>query len=347
MTSNYTILSEDDKKHIQRNDLKNISIFVERGLTIDKNELPSYPKNSIFIDGVFDGPPFLDNENMKYSLDHHKGVVRAFTLATCEQILLMLYKGLNLSDGNWRIYCNEPDTDTVLTSWIMLNHDKIFNKELDILTDVTKLVRVEGLIDSHGFTVFDFLGYNEDAIEVETQKLGKITAEEHRIKKDGAWGEIDFSSFLISSLDKLDEVFLKKPFNQTAPNLSEIKTLQIGGGNLIKICSGPGSVHEVELELKQTYGNKLAVIILKKDEKSFALKLSNEFIGKNLIPFYDELNRLEGTHTLIQENSKWSGSDSIGGSPRPNGTALSLDEIAGAAQKIFGQKRGFWRKWLR
>ena len=40
---------------------------------------------------------YLDNSSKLYNLDHHEGCERAFTLATCEQALLMVYSGVELS----------------------------------------------------------------------------------------------------------------------------------------------------------------------------------------------------------------------------------------------------------
>ena len=73
-----------------------IALRIERGLTVDSRARKRYGPQTIFLDGVYNGAPFCDNEARHYSLDHHAGCVRAFTLATCEQAAVMLLQGLPL-----------------------------------------------------------------------------------------------------------------------------------------------------------------------------------------------------------------------------------------------------------
>ena len=67
----------------------------------------------------------MDHERQVYNFDHHEGCVRAFTLASCEQTLVMYMKGLDLQGREWNIFANEPDLDTILAIWILLNHSRI------------------------------------------------------------------------------------------------------------------------------------------------------------------------------------------------------------------------------
>jgi hypothetical protein len=40
--------------------------------------------------------PFMDLEKQIYNFDHHEGCKRPFTLSTCEQVLVMILKGMDL-----------------------------------------------------------------------------------------------------------------------------------------------------------------------------------------------------------------------------------------------------------
>ena len=96
-----------DPPRIICSDWPNVRLHVERGLTVDEDEREQYPRQSVFLDGVFTGPAFLDNEMRQYSLDHHAGCVRAFTLATCEQAVVMLLQGLP------PVMCKRAEPETV------------------------------------------------------------------------------------------------------------------------------------------------------------------------------------------------------------------------------------------
>ena len=100
----------------------NLNVHVEAGLSVSGSVARKSPGGTIFLDGVAQCEPFMDHERKVYNLDHHEGCVRAFTLAACEQTLVMYMKGLDLQVREWNIFANEPDLDTLLSVWILLNH---------------------------------------------------------------------------------------------------------------------------------------------------------------------------------------------------------------------------------
>ena len=135
---------------IVRRGRPSVKLVVEPGRVIQERERASFPDQCIFLDGMFDGPPMLDNQRRHYVLDHHRGVVRAFTLATCEQAVVMVAGGLPLDEGTWWLYVNEPDLDAVLAAWVLLNDDRLLADDRRRLWNVMPLIRVEGVIDAHG-----------------------------------------------------------------------------------------------------------------------------------------------------------------------------------------------------
>ena len=98
----------------------NLQVIIKAGLTVTASAARKAPPGTIYLDGVAQTEPFLDHEKKVYNLDHHEGCVRTFTLATCEQALIMCVKGLDLRDREWKIFANEPDLDTILSIWIIL-----------------------------------------------------------------------------------------------------------------------------------------------------------------------------------------------------------------------------------
>src|ERR1051326_4845773 len=123
---------------------RDVRLFVERGLAVRPADLARYPDPSVFLDGVYAGAPFVDNGRRHYALDHHQGVVRALTLATCEQAAVMVAMGLQLRDGTWRVFVNEPDLDALLSAWVLLNYDALVADDMARLAEVMPLLRVEG-----------------------------------------------------------------------------------------------------------------------------------------------------------------------------------------------------------
>ena len=125
----YIVKSSDNDRVLICLEAPSLNVHVEAGLSISGSMVRKSPPGTIFLDGVAQSAPFMDHERQIYNLDHHEGCVRAFTLATCEQALVMYMKGLDLKGREWNIFANEPDLDTILAIWIILNHDRIGRQE--------------------------------------------------------------------------------------------------------------------------------------------------------------------------------------------------------------------------
>lgn len=98
--------------------------------------------NAIYLDGVVQGP-VIDNARRSYSFDHHAGCVRAFTLATCQQVHIALQLGFDPIGLD--IVVNDLDADTVLAVWLLFVDAEVRNDPR-----VTELVERVGFMDSHG-----------------------------------------------------------------------------------------------------------------------------------------------------------------------------------------------------
>ena len=121
----YTIKGSNGERVLICQEAPNLNVHVEPGLSVTGSVARKSPGGTIFLDGVAQCEPFMDHERQVYNLDHHEGCVRAFTLATCEQTLVMYMKGLDLQGREWHVFANEPDLDTILSIWILLNHARI------------------------------------------------------------------------------------------------------------------------------------------------------------------------------------------------------------------------------
>jgi hypothetical protein len=63
----------------------------------------------------------MDFEKEIFNFEHHEGCVRPFTLSLCEQVLVMMFKGLDQRDRVWKIFANEPDLDVASAFLFVLN----------------------------------------------------------------------------------------------------------------------------------------------------------------------------------------------------------------------------------
>lgn len=98
--------------------------------------------NSYYLDGAHQGF-VLDLKQRIFSFDHHHGVVRMITTATCRQVWDAIFQGLYVRIDD-RIVINDIDADTVLATWLLL-HPERYKEER-----VAELVRRVADTDAHG-----------------------------------------------------------------------------------------------------------------------------------------------------------------------------------------------------
>ncbi len=345
---NYKIIElEDNLNAIVKKDSPNIRMIIKRGFTVTSSQLKKFKDRTIFIDGVFKGPPFVNNERQQYSLDHHEGVIRNFTLSSCEQALIMIMKGLTLDEGKWDLYVNEPDLDAVLSLWVLSNYKELIHSGEDILLQkAVRLVRVEGIIDVHGFTLSEFTGYASSTFESEKVIIEKLIEQERELKASGMWTKVDFTKYTMLMLSKVDIVIYgQNREKKQEVQIEELKKITMLNSKYIIICQSPVGIYEVEGALKDKYPGKVGIIILKSlsDPKKYTVRLSNEFITPNLNALYHAFNKADKNVKLSERHNKWGGSDNIGGSPQQTGSELSIAEIERICRKIYC-KQSFWEK---
>lgn len=339
---NYKIVKDDDnsKPVIIKKDTPNVRLNIVKGLSVTPAQLKKYKERTIFVDGVYNGAPFVNNEKQIYSLDHHEGIIRNFTLSSCEQALIMVMKGLTLDEGTWNIYVNEPDLDAVLSIWVLCNYRELIELKETILQKTVRLVRVEGIIDVHGFTMSDFTGYASSTFDTEKEIIDKLMEQERILKGKHEWNKIDYTKYTMLMLGKIDIVIYgQDKEKKKAMTIREIKNFSMRNSKYIIICESASGIYEVEESLKNKYPGKVGIIILRSsyDNKRYTLRLANDFISPDLSELYKELNKIDKAVTKSDEGNKWGGSENIGGSPRLTGSYLSPTDIEKACRKIYSK----------
>lgn len=316
----------------------NIQVIVKSGLTFTASAARKAPAGTIYLDGVAQTAPFLDHEKKVYNLDHHEGCVRTFTLATCEQALIMCVKGLDLQEREWKIYANEPDLDAILSIWIILNYKRINNREAINRRSLFALVRLEGIIDSLGLEMRELSGFPEDLLQKLLRVIDRLRADELELKKAGEWTATDFLDYTLGILRKLDQFLIKQSELDDFKGIEELARIELTNNRIAVVVASDLGIYELEPHLAKLYGNRLGWVALKRGEKDYTLRQMDLFMPVNLEDVYQRLNFMDPAVKGRLDVNRWGGSGDIGGSPRNVGTRLAPKEIVSACRDVIDKR---------
>jgi hypothetical protein len=326
-------IKEDTKgRYLSCVESSNIVIRIDRGFTVSGAAARKYPTGTIVLDGAAQGEPFMDSARGVFNLDHHEGCVRAFTLATCEQAMVVIRKGLDLDGNRWSVFGNEPDLDTVLAIWLLLNHRRVAEDDSPVRHRLMPIVRLQGVIDAHGLELMDLTGFRDGQQQAALATINELRAEELELKRDGKWGEVDPLDFTISSLQKIDQLVYTPLDFKDMREIEELERMWISPGRFAIACRFDGGIYEIEEHLKRVHGDRIGLLVLQKDPTTYTLRQVDPFLATTLDPVYERLNLFD---PAVTSDRRWGGSNDIGGSPRGVGTALDVSRIMAISKWVF------------
>ncbi len=338
----YLVVPGDNAINVVCKNTPNILLRVERGLTVAEKERKKYPEQSIFLDGVYTGAPFRDNKVRQYALDHHEGCVRAFTLATCEQAVVMLLKGLPLIEGEWTLHVNEPDLDALLAAWVLMNHVELHHDDGRMLRAAMPLIRAEGVIDAHGKDMGVLAAMPEEVYAAQTRKINRLLEPEKKLKEAGAWEATNLEQYARNMLETIDGYVYPAGYLDMLMEL-EVDRVSLGGDKVAILCATKRKgIYDLEAELKERYEKQLGIIVLDQGNGRFTIRQVDPFLDKSLSTVFEQLNKLDPDVIKKDEENTWGGSDDIGGSPRQTGSALDGEQILAAIEEVFTTEPGLW-----
>jgi len=309
----------------------NLNVHIDPELSLSASVARKSPPGTIFLDGVAQCEPFMDHERKVYNFDHHEGCVRAFTMATCEQALIMHMKGLDLRGQQWHIFANEPDLDTILAIWILLNHLRLEERDGIQRRTLFALVRLEGVIDALGLEMKELAALPPELLRKLQRLIDFLRADEIALKKDGLWEETDMLQYAVKVLHKLDQVLYKASDFADYKGIEELACVQINQQRLAVAVKSDQGIYEIEPHLNKLYGGRLGVVFLKKGPGAYTVRKMDLFMPVDLQEVYDWLNFIDPA-VRCRARNKWGGSGEIGGSPRESGTHLSAQQIVEACR---------------
>ena len=328
----YIIKTSGDDRVLTCLEAPNLNVHIENGLSFSGSVAKKSPSGTIFLDGVAQCEPFMDHERKVYNLDHHEGCVRAFTLSTCEQALVMYMKGLDLQGREWNVFANEPDLDTLMAIWIILNHARIGSQEATQRRILFALVRYEGVIDALGLELKELSALPPELMRKIQRVVDHLRSEELAIKKEGAWDKSDYLSYTSRTLHKIDQIFYKPSDFADYQGVGELARIDLTDQRICAVVEADMGIYEIEPHLNKLYSNRLGVVFLKKGAASYTVRQMDLFMPLTLDDVYDRLNFVDPAVRCRTRANKWGGAADIGGSPRASGTALTPLDLVQACR---------------
>ncbi|RJP75864.1 MAG: hypothetical protein C4522_20005 [Desulfobacteraceae bacterium] len=313
----------------------NLFVQVKFGLSVSAAAVSKASPGTIYLDGVAQTGPLLDHTRQVYNFDHHEGCIRLFTLSTCEQVLLMIKKGLDLRSREWKIYANDPDLDTVMAIWLLLNHLRINERESVREHILFPLVRLQGGIDSLGLELQNFTGLPPGVLNQNRRIIDHLRRKEVQIKKDGLWEDTDFLEYTADILYEIDQILYESKNFGKSLGIEELARVNLPDNRVAVVLQSDQGIYEIEPQLKKIYGGNVGLAILKRSEDAYTLRQVDPFMRGNLEDVYETLNFMDPAVKYRQLNNRWGGSSDIGGSPRDTGTLLTPEEIAKGCHDTF------------
>ncbi|MFP6580259.1 MAG: hypothetical protein VCC02_10730 [Myxococcota bacterium] len=332
----YRVQETEEGRFLVCEEAPRIRVDLAPSNTYDEAEARELGPRVILLDGAGSFGPLLDPANHFYNLDHHAGCERAFTLASCEQALLLVGSGPGLDEGDWTIYANEPDLDTTLALWCLLNFQRIPGLDGAALDVLHPLIRLEGAIDANGTELALACGLPAAVLRETRSRLDGLLAAESERKAAGTWHQDDWLEFALGRLAAIDALIYRPSDFREYATVEEIYDhCEIGERRVAVACRDRGGIYEVEQKLKARWGDQLCVVALEKEPGHFTLRRAAVLSGIDLEPAYEMLNRIDPSVDGRPAGKRWGGSDAIGGSPRPGGTQLGPAQILRGLQATY------------
>jgi hypothetical protein len=333
-----------EPSHVVCDEAPRVKVQVRRDYAFSLSEAKELGERVILLDGAGAFGPLLDNKRRLYNLDHHQECERTFTLATCEQALLMVTSGLDLAEGDWRIFANEPDLDTVLALWCLLNHVRLKNLRAKARDILYPLIRLEGAIDANGTELAEVCGLPKAVYEKASRGLGELLERERGVKGGGDWQTLDLDAYTAEMLGVIDRMIYSVEDFRGYASIEEVYGhVEIGERSVAVLCRDDSGIYAVEKLLKERWGDQLGVVALEREPSHYTLRRASTLSDIDLNDAYRLLNQLDPHVDGRPPGKRWGGSENIGGSPRQGGSAFGPSELL----RVLGQAFEPKNRWQR
>jgi membrane protease YdiL (CAAX protease family) len=310
-----------------------VTVRAERGFVVTAAQSRNYRAGAIFLDGAAQGGPFMEVQKELYNLDHHEGCIRPFTLATCEQAMVLIRRVVDLRKRDWTVFANDADLDTVFALWAILNHFRI-NDDAEVRFRLMPLLRLEGAIDAHGLDLQDMAALPPDLFHATSATLKQLQDREAALKSEGAWYKVDLLEYIAERLQAIDGLIYSPKHFDGLYEVEELARAEIANGSVAVACRSNAGIYELEQQLRKLHGDRLGILILQNEPSTYTLRQVNQMLPATLEQAYQRLNLMDPAVGGGSRN-RWGGSVEIGGSPRGTGTRLTPVQITETVRQAF------------
>ena len=350
MPDRYEVRESEDGYFLHCDDAPRVRVWIDPTQSFSESDARALGGRTIFLDGAGDFPPKLDNKSRFYNLDHHQGVIRPFTLATCEQALILVINGIELDEGDWTLYASEPDLDTLFAIWVLLNFRRIPKLSTHSKDVLLPLLRLEGAIDANGSELANFCGLTQSTLRDARSRLDNLYTREKEYRAKERWPDLDWREFAAAMLGEVDRLVYTRADFQDHTSIEEILGhLEIADRKVAVACRDQSGIYEAERSLKNRFGDQLGIIALEKSKngetRHYTLRRVSALLNFDLVAAYDLLNIVDPAVNGRPAGNRWGGSDDIGGSPRASGTKLQPSEILRVLQQAYRRRTRRDRGW--
>ncbi len=337
----YSTREKDGVRSLECDEAPRIRVVIDPGIAYSRSDASSLGERVILLDGAGAFGPLVDGDRKLFNLDHHSGCERLFTLSTCEQALLLVHSGLRLSEDDWTIFANDPDLDTVLGLWCLLNHRRLRELRPEARDVLLPILRLEGAIDSNGPELARLCGLPTRVLADAQRRIDELLVRERELRQAGAWAKKDVYAYTIEMLRSIDAMVYQFEDFGDYTRIEEIYGhVEIAPRQVAVVCRDRSGIYTVEQHLKTHWGDQLSLIALENQPGHYTLRRVSSLDGPDLEPAYELLNRIDPAVDGRPPGKRWGGSQDIGGSPRPRGTQLASAEVIEILERAY-RKPGF------
>lgn len=273
---------------------------------------------SIAVDGFVGEGPWFDSCLPAKNMNHHEGVSRLETRASCAQALMSvrsgLFKKFRDADGpQATIYANDCDEDVCLT-WFVLKHHVLASPTMNQM-----LNRLVGMVDILDTTAGAY-PFPEDLATLQT--LAWIFEPYRRFRLSGGLATRDAGLFtsIVTDVEQRILAYLNGS-GKTLPldTRYKVESTEAGWSHVIEL----GAQARIGM-----YSDGIRAFLSstqRPDGKwSYVVGRMSEYIDFPIPKILQALNEAEG---LVLSADRWGGGDTIGGSPRIAGSSLSPNQV--------------------
>lgn len=279
------------------------------------------PRHSIALDGFVPEGPQFDPHGPWANFNHHEGVSRLETRATCAQVLIALRQGLMnaFAPEQTSLYVHDCDEDVCLAMFLLMNHKSAMKQTNPLLN---RLVSMEDMLDTTG-GAYVFPGTLESL-----KKLLWVFEPYHEFRASGALDEQEADAFraIIDSVGERIAAYINGTSGHVIPDTRYEVIQREPQFALVRETGRNGRLGVYQDGIRAF----VSVRTLSGDRFAYTLARSSQFVSFPIPEFLKALNAAEVREWrgMIEEmpEGSWGGSDVIAGSPR-TGSVLTPQEV--------------------